>query len=457
MFCRHLKQSGAVIGVVGCCFLCFAMAATGAEITRSDGSIVRGEIVSEDDAKVVINVSRLGMTSKVSILKSEIAEINRTAGGGKPAAVPAATSAPSTIAPAPGGASSGAAPKKGEPTPPPIVKNAGPVYYVIPLRGTVGVTMVSSILDKSLADAVARKPSVVILDIDSGGGMIQEVEKLIEVISKYKKQVRIVVYTKQALSAAAITALSVDEIYVQSGATFGAATAWRMTPDGTPEAVAEKMASIWRARGRSAAELGNHSPLLAEAMIEADRPLYLAMENGKPVILAEKTPGSTLLKAPRRLLTLTAREAVACGLAKAVVESPAELGKLLGFEGWKECQGVGVEMAHWWAKCVEAADKDWKTSLARLDEAFRAARVADPSSYNDYQQNDMESVRKWNERTNKCVASLRVAENNMLTMAKMADEFPHLGADREGIDDARRHIAEMRVKIEASKVRVIRR
>lgn len=435
------------VGSFACILLMLASGLHAAEVIRKDGTTVRGEIVSEDESKVVVNVSRAGMSSRVSIPRSDIADINRAA-------------APSATPGSGGGATSGSSTSstmKGEPTPPPVIKHAGPVYYVIPLRGKVGVTIVASVLEKSLADAATRNPSAVILQIDSPGGLIQEVENLIDVIEKHKKKVKIVVWTKEALSAAAITALSVDDIYVQKGATFGAATAWRMTPRGTPEAVAEKMASIWRARGRSAAELGNHSPLLAESMIDPSKPLYLGTENGKPAIFDENKTGSTLFKEPGKILALTAREAVACGLAKGIADSPAELGQALGFANWKECQGVAVELANWWEQRVDAADKNWKATMGRLDESMRSARSADPGGYNDYAANDLESVRKWNERTGKCANFLRAAENHLTALGKLADEYPHLGADRESIDSARRVLAEFRANIEANKVRVIRR
>ncbi|HSZ59191.1 MAG TPA: hypothetical protein VK797_26355 [Tepidisphaeraceae bacterium] len=58
-----------------------------------------------------------------------------------------------------------------EPVAPPIASSASakPTYYLIPLHGEVGSTILAGALEKSLADAVARKPTVVVLDIDSPG------------------------------------------------------------------------------------------------------------------------------------------------------------------------------------------------------------------------------------------------------------------------------------------------
>ena len=66
---------------------------------------------------------------------------------------------------------------------------AGATYYVIPLRGEVGETVLASVLEKSLADAVLRKPTVVVLEINSPGGLVAEAESILKVLHHYNKRV----------------------------------------------------------------------------------------------------------------------------------------------------------------------------------------------------------------------------------------------------------------------------
>jgi membrane-bound ClpP family serine protease len=66
----------------------------------------------------------------------------------------------------------------GEPKPPPVVKHAGPTYYLAPLRGEVGTSMLAANLEKVLADAATRSPTVVVLQMDSPGGSVAEVGSL---------------------------------------------------------------------------------------------------------------------------------------------------------------------------------------------------------------------------------------------------------------------------------------
>ncbi len=125
-------------------------------------------------------------------------------------------------------------------------------FYVIPLHGEVGHTVLANALEKSLADALLRKPTVVVLDIDSPGGLVAESEKIIRVISRYKKKLRMVALCDQDLSAAAIFTLSIKEIYLKPTGTIGAATSFIPNQPQLSEKVEEKMQSAWRAVARTA-------------------------------------------------------------------------------------------------------------------------------------------------------------------------------------------------------------
>ena len=348
-----------------------------------------------------------------------------------------------------------AAPANNEPKPPPVVKHTGPTYYLVPLRGEVGTAMIASNLEKMLADAATRSPTVVVIQMDSPGGAIAEVDRLISVITKYKKQMRIVVWVHKAISAAAITSLCVDEIYIQKGAVFGAATAFRVTREGTAADIEEKMQSAWRAMGRSAAELGDHPSLLAEGMIDASTGIYMTKVGGKPSLAANASPGSVIVKKPGKLLALTASEAVDCGLARSMAGDIDELGKTMGFAGWKPCEGIGVPLADWWEARLETVNKEWKASMAKVDATLKSARLEDPSSFDDYQtRRGADAVRLWNARSTKCSELLRRAEVELRSMKKLTEEHPMLKTYKEATEQFASELAAIRARIEAGRIRI---
>jgi hypothetical protein len=265
-----------------------------------------------------------------------------------------------------------------EPVAPPVVANVPgrPTYCLIPLHGEVGATILADALDKCLADAVKRRPTVIVLDIDSPGGLVEEARSIIKVLHKYNKQARIVALTDKDLSAAAIFTLSVKEIYVKSSSTIGAATSF--VPGKQLSAkIEEKMQSAWRAAARNSAEEGGHEPLLAEAMIDNDMELHLEKTGGKPRVV--EGPGEHVLCRKGRILTLTSHEAVECGLAAGEADDLNELAAQLKMGGWTECKGLGTLMADYLPKREEALKKESEKILASFEQNIQRAVQSAPA------------------------------------------------------------------------------
>ena len=230
---------------------------------------------------------------------------------------------------------------------------------------------------------MARKPGVVVLDIDSPGGLVEEAKKIIEVLHAYNKQVRIVALAGQDLSAAAILSLSCREIYVKATGTVGAAVAYNPAHLTLPPKLEEKMQSAWRAVARNSAEEGGHEPLLAEAMIDNTMELHLESADKSPAdkspidksaagrAVVKEGPGERTLCRKGKVLTLSSHEAVECGLARGLADDYAELGKALGLANWAECKGLGVPLAEYLPKRAAA----FKTELDAIHAALRPGRA----------------------------------------------------------------------------------
>jgi hypothetical protein len=409
------------------------LSAFGDTLVTKDGRTLEGRVITQDNltvvfeawmygSKVVMNVEA---TNVVSLTKGELsaAASKPAPPASKPSSSPAITKdTVGIILPA-------------EPTAPQLEKYEGPTYYVIPMRGEVGIIMRASVLEKCFEDAVARKPDVVVLDFDSPGGHIAEVEKLLDVIGRYRKKVRVVAYVKRAISAAAITAMASNEIYMRPAGLIGAATAYKLNVmSRVPSTLDEKMNSVWRATGRSAAEMGDHPKELAEAMIDATVVLYLEEADGVTKVTATHgsvyvPPGSrqpvkgTLFKPSGKLLTMTAGEAKQTTLASGVCDDYADLGKALKLEKWTECKGIGEAMANHSEACVEAIEKEFRK---RLDSYVAEVKVAAANERGPvvYSGTSAEYERKLRETQVAYIRAVRAATKALDGAIAIIDKYP---------------------------------
>jgi hypothetical protein len=318
------------------------------------------------------------------------------------------------------------------------------------MRGEVGKDLVASVLDQSLADAVGRKPTVIVLEMDSPGGRIREVEPLVQTIRKYR-QTRTVLVAHHAISAAAITALSVPEIYMAPNAIFGAATAFRVMPDGTPQDIEEKMRSVWRAVGRNSAEQGGHSPLLAMAMIDAKYDLHVETGGDGRKTVVEGIGGDMVVR-EGSLLAMTAPEARACGLAAGIIEDFATLGRLLRVGKWTHIECYAPTLMEHWQKIAAQAQKDFDRMDGEFVQNMKDARASDPSqfSYQAYRNGDLtpQSQQQWQERSAACTKSLTAAEQVLDKMAPLAAKFPQFLIDANEIRKKKDAIESMKSAIQ---------
>ncbi len=217
-------------------------------------------------------------------------------------------------------------------------------FLLVEVKGAIGEDFTAAKLKAAVAEARTAGVAAVVLSMDTPGGSVPNAEAIVNLIIE-NKDLRFIALVNKALSAGAAITLACKEIYVMETATIGAAVSYipdrRGIPVELPADVAEKMQSAWRAVCRKAADHGGHSSLLAEGMVDRDFAITMRTVNGK--VILERDGKGELVKASGRILTLTAKEAVACGLAKAVVPDVAVLGARLGMQQGGAASGTTTE------------------------------------------------------------------------------------------------------------------
>jgi hypothetical protein len=434
---KHLVAIG-LAGVLG------VVAASRADtLETTDGRTLTVRVIVQSSQHTMVEIfNEDGTTRKQTFPADQIKSIT-------PGPIPGKTDpAKPTAAAAPTGPV-----RPDRPVPPPVVEYTTPTYYRIPLSGTVGKEMNAVLLETALADALTRKPTVVILEINSPGGMIAEVPKLTRLIDDHRRKVPIVVWVHEALSAAAITSLASDQIYVRPGGVIGAATAYTIDPrTGMPKDIEEKLASVWRAGSRSAAELGGHPTVIAEAMIDANVALFISTDGTKRLSDRPQT-GFREFKKPGKLLTMTAQEAIEIGLARGTARDLDELAAALQHEGWAECVGIGQAYADYQTQRVAWVEAEWQAFDKRIKDHIARAEANDPTTFGDYRawqgSGELvgESRTKWQARAGRTNVALAAAEKEIGLAADFAREHPDLLPDPEQIEEFRTVVSRVRTRI----------
>jgi len=178
----------------------------------------------------------------------------------------------------------------------------------VPVTGTIELGL-APFVKRSLREAASMSASAVILDIDTPGGRVDAAWEIIDAVRDAEVPVYAFV-NRRALSAGAMIALSADRLYMMPGSTIGAAT----PVVGSGEKASEKMVSAMRSEFRALAEERGIDPLIGEAMVDETVEVPGVVDAGK-------------------LLTLTASEALALGVATEEVDGYEQLLSAAGLEG----------------------------------------------------------------------------------------------------------------------------
>lgn len=304
---------------------------------------IEGIVVKAEKNLVVIEVEEGGKKSRKTIISFDLRKLETLAAAASgPAATPAGADAPRS---APGTATEATSGSK------------VPNIFVLPLEGTVGIGTRHEEIEEIGKEADKYGPGqIIVLLIDSPGGLVIEGDKIHETMKDLKKRHRVVAWIKKAISAAAFTSLHCDEIYFMRVGALGAITMFAGT-----KAIEGKELEAWLEKVGEACEIGGRSPWIGHAMV-TNAPLlsYDKDENGN-VTWYNTLQGKHRLSDEKENLTLNADNALDSGFSDGTADTVEELAKCLQLKEWKEASDVGRRIHENWQRtlkqCAEVKPK----------------------------------------------------------------------------------------------------
>ncbi len=217
---------------------------------------------------------------------------------------------------------------------------------IIRFEGPI-TSMREQYLYRKLNEAKQLGADLVVVQIDSPGGQLQESLEIAQRLSDLDWAFTVAYVPREALSGAAIAALGADEIVMEPRARMGDAGPIFMAEDFLFRHAPEKIRTDLARQMRDLAEARGRPPALAEAMVDMDLVVYHVKnkktgdetymseaeietldnpddwEKGKPVL--ETREG--------HFLEVNGRRAVELGLAEATVAGRDELSRRYGLVG----------------------------------------------------------------------------------------------------------------------------
>lgn len=167
--------------------------------------------------------------------------------------------------------------------------------FIVEIRDNIDPRM-NRYVDLALSQATDIEADIIIVDMDTYGGAVNDANDIRTRLLEYKKPVWVFI-NNDAASAGALISIACDSIYMVPGANIGAAT----VVNAQGEAAPDKYQSYMRSIMRSTAEETGRDPLIAEGMVDDRIEIEGVTEAGK-------------------IITFTTKEAIENGYSEGEVE-----------------------------------------------------------------------------------------------------------------------------------------
>ncbi len=214
------------------------------------------------------------------------------------------------------------------------------------------------------------KVDVVIVRINSGGGLALEVPRFNEVFEKdYKPNFRTVAWVESAISAAAMSPYVLEEFYFMPEGNLGACTAW----SGQLNAAKGVQLEIFLHMMEKASALGKRDPKIMRAM-QIEEPLTANIDENGDVTFFQNESGAIRLNPPEQILTLNATDALKVKFSLGTAATKEELVKVMGLT---EYEFAGLEASKFIDQNMrgnDRAEKRFKDFYAKYAQSVSAAQ-----------------------------------------------------------------------------------
>ena len=326
-------------------------------VTLKDGRVLEGAVTRELNGYVWLKFTEGGVEKEQMFAPGDVASVLRDAPDSAPltptipAEAPKGEPAAEDLAPggAPAARSSAeaVADAAAASVPPTPVRPGVPRAAVITLGDRengdmVGMYMTKHQLETALPmleeELGTDGTGVVVFRITSGGGFLYEISRLSDYIQdEYKKRFRVVAWIDSAISAAAMTAHTMEEIYFTPQGNYGACTGW----SGQLVAVKgrgleEVLQMMEKISGR-----GGHDPLVMRSM-QIQQPLSATIgPDGDVKFFADTDSGEILVNRENEILTFNAVTAEKVKFSRGTAATIEDLTRLMGYQ---ELDWVGAKV-----------------------------------------------------------------------------------------------------------------
>lgn len=317
-------------------------------VVLKDGTRVEGEIIREVSGAVFIRVGDGGVSEQKFFMADQIESVLR--------GVAAAARPDGNFVDAGG---------EGQ-----VFDEDTPRGIVVTLEGMVGVSMSADRLEEmvpALTKAVGDDGTgIVVLKINSGGGYLYELDRISDIIQyQYKPRFHTVAWIESAISAAAMTAHNLEEIYFLPEGNYGACTGYSgmlNAMDGRGWEEAEFLMQKISARG-------DHDHKVMLSMMGHPQRFFPLSARRNPesgqVEWAQDAgvDGWTVLNPVGEVLTFNSVQAVEWEFADGIARDTDELAELMGYQevNWLGERETGTRYP---VSAIERQNRQWRERIA---------------------------------------------------------------------------------------------
>ena len=339
------------------------------KVTLKDGTVLEGKITREGEGFLFIKVKIGAIEQERLVATSDIKTIERDGAAKDPKSTDDAKDKkdPAVAGDAKAGESK---PAHSGATRVAILNFGPPSSWQDKIGNTVGL----EISVKAFADVVPKlekaKVDVVVIRVNSGGGLGLEVPKFQELFEKvYKPKFRTVAWIESAISAAAMSPYVIEEIYFLPEGNLGACTGWYGNLQNVEGVDLEEMLIMME----HASALGKRDPKIMRSM-QIQEPLSCNIDpvTGE-VTWFQDTSGQYLVNQPHTILTFNAKDALRYKFAAGIAATKEELAKAMGLN---EVEWVAQDATDYIDQAMRdatKAEKNIQIVAEKYDTAFNLA------------------------------------------------------------------------------------